>query len=116
MPEHAVLGKKLEGVEVTHEVIQEAAVYSLLYIGVVVASSLAFMYMGYDGVDAAFEAASAQGNTGLTTGITSSSMPFWGKIILIFDMWVGRLEIIPVFVLVQSLFGIKLRAAGEKEA
>jgi trk system potassium uptake protein TrkH len=51
-----------------------------------------------------FEVASAQGNVGLTTGITGPSMPTAAKVMLLFNMWIGRLEIIPVLVLLRSLF------------
>ncbi|RLF27013.1 MAG: TrkH family potassium uptake protein, partial [Thermoplasmata archaeon] len=53
------------------------------------------------------EVCSAQGNVGLSTGITSIDMPTSAKIMLIFNMWVGRLEIIPIIVLIKSMFGIK---------
>jgi len=49
-----------------------------------------------------FEVASAQGNVGLTAGITGPDMDFANKIILSFHMWIGRLEIIPVLFLLRS--------------
>jgi len=57
--------------------------------------------------DVIFEVCSAQGNVGLTTGITHIDMSSIAKIMLIFNMWIGRLEIIPVIVLARSIFGIK---------
>jgi trk system potassium uptake protein TrkH len=51
-----------------------------------------------------FEVASAQGNVGLSVGITAPSMPTLSKLVLCFNMWIGRLEIIPVLMLVRSLF------------
>ena len=47
-------------------------------------------------LNALFDAASALGNVGLTTGITSPELYFGAKLILIFLMWLGRLEIVPV--------------------
>ena len=38
------------------------------------------------------EVASAQGNVGLSTGITHPSLPWPGKLTLMLSMWVGRLE------------------------
>jgi len=52
-----------------------------------------------------FEAASAQGNVGLSTGITSESLPAIPKLLLIVLMITGRLEIFPVMVLIAWLFG-----------
>lgn len=50
-----------------------------------------------------FEVASAQGNVGLSTGITNAEMSYIGKVMLILNMWIGRLEIIPVFMLFRAL-------------
>ncbi len=54
--------------------------------------------------DIVLEVASAQGNAGLSTGITGPQMALAGKMALCFNMWVGRLEIIPVLMLLRSLF------------
>jgi len=54
--------------------------------------------------DVILEVASAQGNAGLSTGITSPDLPLAGKLTLSFSMWVGRLEIIPVLILLRTLF------------
>jgi len=53
--------------------------------------------------DALFEVASAQGNVGLSIGITGPEMSMLGKLALCFNMWIGRLEIIPVLLLVRFL-------------
>ena len=51
--------------------------------------------------DVVFEVASAQGNVGLSVGITSPTMSTVSKLALCFNMWIGRLEIIPVLMLVR---------------
>ncbi|MCK4902566.1 MAG: hypothetical protein KAS76_04340, partial [Thermoplasmatales archaeon] len=75
----------------------------LLIIGIFV--TLAVTNRGLS--DTIFEVCSAQGNVGLTTGITEITMDPIAKTMLIFNMWIGRLEIIPIIVLVKSMFGIK---------
>jgi trk system potassium uptake protein TrkH len=55
--------------------------------------------------DFLFEVASAQGNVGLSVGITHPQMPTLAKLLLSFHMWVGRLEIIPVLILVRIFLG-----------
>jgi trk system potassium uptake protein TrkH len=64
------------------------------------------MQYGYSGIDSFFEVASAQGNVGLSLGIISPNMPDIAEILLIFNMWIGRLEIIPVLVLFKGLLDI----------
>ena len=54
--------------------------------------------------DVVFEVASAQGNVGLSVGITQPAMSLASKLMLCFNMWIGRLEIIPVLMLVRALF------------
>jgi len=54
--------------------------------------------------DVVFEVASAQGNVGLSVGITQPTMSLASKLMLCFNMWIGRLEIIPVLMLVRALF------------
>jgi trk system potassium uptake protein TrkH len=51
-----------------------------------------------------FDVMSAQSNVGLDAGITGPTMPEAAKAMLILNMWVGRLEIIPVAVLLGSVF------------
>jgi len=50
-----------------------------------------------------FDVMSAQSNVGLDSGITGATMPAPAKAMLIVNMWVGRLEIIPVAVLVGAV-------------
>ncbi len=94
------------------DLINEAAIISfiwviLLMVGIFVLGVLYINEANYRLTDIIFEVCSAQGNAGLTAGITHMGMPSIAKIMLIFNMWIGRLEIIPVIVLVRSLFGIK---------
>ncbi len=59
--------------------------------------------------DVIFEAASALGSAGLSTGIASASAHWISKCVLIVLMWMGRLEIIPVLLLIGAPWGYFLR-------
>lgn len=50
-----------------------------------------------------FESASALGTTGLSAGVVGASSPWLSKLTLIVLMWAGRLEIIPVVILLSWL-------------
>jgi trk system potassium uptake protein TrkH len=52
-----------------------------------------------------FDVMSAQSNVGLDSGITGPEMPAVAKGMLILNMWVGRLEIIPIAVLLGAILG-----------
>ena len=101
------LGEKSLSKEDALDLINEAAIISfmwliLLAVGFFVISSI---YPERTLGDVIFEVASAQGNVGLSTGITAMSMSPYAKIMLIINMWIGRLEIIPIIVLFKSLLG-----------
>jgi trk system potassium uptake protein TrkH len=103
------LGEKSLSKENALDLINEAAIISfmwiiLLTIGVLVLSSFyPFETLG----TCIFEVCSAQGNVGLSAGITAINMEPMAKIMLIINMWVGRLEIIPIIVLLRSFFGLR---------
>jgi trk system potassium uptake protein len=60
---------------------------------------------GYPLADSAFEAASVTGNVGLSSGITTATMPTVLKIYYIIAMYLGRLEFLSVFALVGTAIG-----------
>lgn len=52
-----------------------------------------------------FEVTSAQGNVDLSAGITGPELlPTAGKIMFLFNMWIGRFEIIPLLVTLRVVF------------
>ncbi|RZV06201.1 trk system potassium uptake protein TrkH [Natrinema hispanicum] len=87
----------------------EAAIIALLWF-VFLATSLFILLMTlpsetYPLEMILFEIASAQGNIGLSAGITGpESLPTAGKLAFILNMWIGRLEIIPILVTLRALF------------
>ena len=92
------------------DLINEAAIISFIWVIALAAGVillLQFMPSGTTLVDTFFEICSAQGNVGLSTGITSMNMVPEAKAVLIFNMYIGRLEIIPIIVLIKSIFGMK---------
>lgn len=52
--------------------------------------------------DALFEVVSAQSNVGLSSGLTGPDLPVTAKGILVAHMWLGRLELVPVAVLLGA--------------
>lgn len=57
-----------------------------------------------------FEAVSALSNAGLSMGITEPTLPWPGKLTLMLCMWMGRLEVVPVALLIARFLGTTTRA------
>lgn len=97
-------GKALKEAEANRHV-EAAAVLAILWvtflaIGVMVLNHI--VSSQYQLSDTIFEAASALGGVGLSTGISHPDLAWSGKFVLIVLMWMGRLEIIPVMVLLLA--------------
>lgn len=96
LPERAVVPMKIGGRIYSEREVMETAIYAFIYILVLVGGTLiVLMAMPVSGIDAFFESASAQGNVGLSVGITAVAAPVV-KVVFIIQMLMGRLEILPV--------------------
>ncbi|MBS3782155.1 MAG: TrkH family potassium uptake protein [Candidatus Thermoplasmatota archaeon] len=104
LPESVVHKMSIGNKYYSSEAIQNVAMYVLLYLILLVGGAMIFMYGGASGVNSLFEVASAQGNVGLSVGLTGPDMHLVEKITLIIVMWAGRLEIFPVLVLITAPF------------
>lgn len=105
-PQGSVIPRKISGKPVEDAEIREAGSYTFFYLFFIFISWIVLMQHGYDGLNALFEVASAQGNVGLSMGIVSPTMPDIAEIFLIFNMWIGRIEIIPALVLFKGLWDV----------
>ena len=64
---------------------------------------LHFSTIFFESTAVIFEIVSAMSNVGITTGYVSPEMPYVAKWVFIFVMWIGRVEIVPVLVLILEL-------------
>lgn len=104
LPQRAVVPMKISGRIYSDQGMMETAIYAFIYIIVLIGGSVVLMVVGpYSAMNSVFESASAQGNVGLSVGITSAAMPLAGKISMTIQMLVGRLEIIPVIAFIVYL-------------
>jgi len=110
LPTHAVddlrIGQRTLNSDEANEEIRSAGTMAAAYLIVLVLSLfvvLAVLPQNFTLADAIFEVATAQGTVGLSSGITGPDMPVTTEILFIIQMWMGRLEIIPVLVLISSL-------------
>jgi len=99
LPEGAVFIRRLGKRTFSNEEIVFIISYTIVYVTSLFVGALILAAHGHSFVDSAFEAASAIGNTGLSVGLTSISMSSLEKIVLMFEMWIGRVEIFSVLLL-----------------
>jgi trk system potassium uptake protein TrkH len=101
-PPGAVILLKVEGKKVDESIVEPILSFIVLYSAIIVAGWFVLLAYGYAPLDALFEVVSAQSTVGLSTGITSPTMPLLAKISLTIAMWMGRLELIPVLLMIAE--------------
>jgi trk system potassium uptake protein len=87
----------------TPEVASAAATMFILYTITYMTGAFIGAEYGYEFQAATFESISAAANVGLSTGITSATMPTGLKVTYMLQMWAGRLEFLAVLVLFAHL-------------
>ena len=102
-PEGRVVSTRIGGKKINEREIKEASAYIVIFLLFLVFGWIMMTLYGYDPFTALFDVISLQSNNGLSTGIVFGGLPIVLKITLIFLMWIGRLEIIPVLVVFRTL-------------
>ena len=102
-PEGRVVNTKIGGKRINEREIKEASGYIVLFIIFLVFGWAMMTLYGYDPFTSLFDVISLQSNNGLSTGIVFGGLPTPLKLTMIFLMWIGRLEIIPVLVVIRTL-------------
>ncbi len=100
VPRETVTTLKIGNTPVTEDQVYHLVTFLFLYFLVLVVSALFFMLSGYPMADSIFETSSALGTVGLSTGITGAALALPLKAVLIIDMLLGRIEIIPLALLI----------------
>ena len=110
-PSSAVVTAKfhhVEDVPLTDTIARGAMLIALGYVLLFIVGTTITVLHGYSMPNSMYETASAVGNVGLSSGITSPAMPGLLKVTYIFLMWAGRLEITAVLVLMGfAILGLR---------
>ena len=106
-PEGRVVAIKFsKKTKITERNISNAGNYITLYLICILITWSLFCLYGHDPFNSLFDTISIQGNVGLTLGEINFSLEDPLKIISIFNMWTGRLEIYPVLITLRAGFEI----------
>ena len=105
-PEGRVVPVKLHGHTISEKSISQAGNFITLYMMFIMFTWALFCLFGYDPFKSLFAAISLQGNNGLELGIINYTLNPIIKLVSMFDMWTGRLEIYPVLIMLRAGFEI----------
>ncbi|MFH1424217.1 MAG: TrkH family potassium uptake protein [archaeon] len=105
LPKTSVLPLKVGKKVFSEEEANQVSWYFFIYMLFIIVGTLIITAYGFSFIDSLFETTSAAATVGLSTGITSATAPMLIKIVLIFQMWIGRLEILPVLVWIGATIG-----------
>ena len=105
-PDGRVIPIKISGKRISEKEIGKSGNFITLYLVIIAITCLIFCFYGYSPFDSLFSIISLQGNNGLDVGILNCSLHPVLKVVSIFDMWIGRLEIYPMLVLFRAIFEI----------
>ena len=105
-PEGRVVPVKFRGHTLPEKSIAQAGNFITLYMMFIMFTWALFCLFGYDPFKSLFAAMSLQGNNGLELGIINYTLHPVLKLVSMFDMWTGRLEIYPVLITLRAFFEI----------
>jgi trk system potassium uptake protein TrkH len=103
LPDRSAVSKKIHNIEdlvLTDEDVLRVYTYVGAFIMLFGFSGLVVSSYGYPVLDSFFESTSALSNVGMSSGIVSPIMPVGLKVLFIFDMIIGRLEIMALIGLI----------------
>ena len=103
LPRSAIVPLKVGRMVIKEEEVMMVGLYVFVYLFILTLGATVFMAQGHSMANSFFEIASAQGNVGLSVGLTTPSMMLCEKVTLILAMWMGRLEVFPVLVLLANI-------------
>jgi trk system potassium uptake protein TrkH len=105
-PESVVVTQKIHhirDISLDDNTVRSAMLIVIAYIITFTLTTLTGLLCGYPLLDSAFEAASVNGNVGLSIGITQASMPAALKVNYILTMWLARLEFMSILALIAYM-------------
>ena len=103
---NSVINLEISGKKITNGVVAESGNYITLYLICILVSWILLCSFGHDPFNSLFFAISMQGNVGLEIGQMSQTIELPLKVLGIFAMWIGRLEIYPVLITFRAFFEV----------
>jgi len=103
LPPNALICRRIGKYLLSQDLLVDASLIAFAYLIHYGITTLILISLGYPPFESLFEAVSLVANMGLSVDVVNHCMSPLGKLVGIFMMWVGRLEFLPVYVLVLYL-------------
>ena len=114
-PKRVVSAKLSKNKTINEREMKEASAYIAVYMFFLIIAWIIMTFYTDNPINALFDVTSTIGNVGLSTGVINGSLDPVPKVVLIFLMWLGRLEIIPIL-LTMALVGLVVTTAPPNPA
>ncbi len=105
-PEGRVIPLQISGQKITEKAVAQSGNYITLYMICILITWSALCLCGHNPFNSLFYTMSLQGNVGLEIGTITNALQPPLKILCMFNMWIGRLEIYPVLITLRAFFEI----------
>jgi trk system potassium uptake protein TrkH len=99
LPQSAKISKKIhhiQNITVDKDISRLTGLFVFIFLSVYIVSVIITLFYYQNVSQVLFEVASAISNVGLTSSLITATSPPVIKVLFIFDMWIGRLEIWPI--------------------
>ena len=103
---NSVINLEISGKKITNDLVAESGNFITLYLICILVTWILLCSYGHDPFNSLFFSISMQGNVGLEIGQMSQTLELPLKVVGIFSMWIGRLEIYPVLITFRAFFEI----------
>jgi trk system potassium uptake protein TrkH len=101
LPQSAKISKKIhhiQNITVDKDISRLTGLFVFIFLSVYIVSVIITLFYYQNVSQVLFEVASAISNVGLTSSLITATSPPVIKVLFIFDMWIGRLEIWPILI------------------
>lgn len=105
-PEGRVVPLQISGQKLSDKAVAQSGNYITLYILCILITWALLCLYGYEPFSCLFYTMSIQGNVGLEIATIAPTLELPLKLLSIFNMWTGRLEIYPVLITLRAIFEI----------
>lgn len=105
-PEGRVIPLQISGQKITDKAVAQSGNYITLYMICILITWSMLCLFGHNPFNSLFYTMSLQGNVGLEIGTITSMLQPPLKILCMFNMWIGRLEIYPVLITLRAFFEV----------